>query len=168
MAGNVAGSTPHVASISACADLCNAQLSCRSIEYSPTKKICNRNNASLPTNEQLEDYMFCLRSMPHTACMWTIHMPKALFCDGVFGTVLLNQFSSFVASVPHHARWLPLLPATQQHRLYITVFEPCMGSGSSPFGIYAFPLPYNPAAYGLRVSLLCDNLKAPAQTCKNS
>ena len=54
------GSTRNVASAQDCAKLCSENDNCLSYEYSPTSKICNRNDLADPTGKNnYLDYLFC-------------------------------------------------------------------------------------------------------------
>ena len=55
------GKTDGVNSITACAELCNTNALCQSIEYSTTTKVCNRHNQKVPTEGPYQDYIFCSR-----------------------------------------------------------------------------------------------------------
>ena len=59
------GSTRNVASAQDCAKSCSENDKCLSYEYSPTSKICNRNDLADPTGKNnYLDYLFCSRPRP--------------------------------------------------------------------------------------------------------
>ena len=57
------GYKANVASAQACALLCTSNSQCKSFEYSPTQKKCNRNTVGPPPKKNgYKDFLYCIRA----------------------------------------------------------------------------------------------------------